>query len=208
MSSDVAEPSVGTCIFIIPLFHNTEMNNTPTLSVRSHNERKGTLSSISPMGFSSVRLLKMLAAQESRTEQLIGSHKLLWCQEHRFCLLLTMKLWFIFNFLKVWLYTCCRTRREAASPHNRKRCTLLHFVKNPSPLCLARRHLKHILRNVKNQFQWLMELSDHGALQLRVSINFSHVLTAREERDTKLSWCRSNCKESMRYHRLDTQRSL
>lgn len=75
MSSDVAEPSVGTCIFIIPLFHNTEMNNTPTLSVRSHNERKGTLSSISPMGFSSVRLLKMLAAQESRTEQLIGSHK-------------------------------------------------------------------------------------------------------------------------------------
>lgn len=152
MSSDVAEPSVGTCIFIIPLFHYTEMNNTPILSVHSYNERKGTLPSIGPVGFSSVcLLLKTLAAQESRTEQHIGSHEqtTVMSGAQQLCLLLVMKLWFIFNFLKVWLYTSCRTKREAASPHNRKRCPLLNLVKNPSPLCLVWQHLKHILRNVE-----------------------------------------------------------
>lgn len=32
-----------------------------------------------------------------------------------------------------------------------------------------------------------MELPDHGAAQLKISINFSHALTAREETETKLS---------------------
>lgn len=68
----MAESSVGTCILIIPLFHN-EMNNIPVLSVCSYSERKGTLSSVSPMSFSTVwLLLKTLAAQESRTEQQYG----------------------------------------------------------------------------------------------------------------------------------------
>lgn len=75
----MAEFSVGTCILIIPLFHN-EMNNIPVLSVCSYSERKGTLSSISPMSFSTVwLLLKTLAAQESRTEQQYGKPRANYC---------------------------------------------------------------------------------------------------------------------------------